>query len=74
MTQVRTKLRPTEVIEVGDAELIDLERQGLIHSRKLDKDEKQHKGEAEWVPAKASTRVETTSGVITDAPTGEASK
>lgn len=30
MTQVRTTMQPDQVIEVGDAELLDLKRQGLL--------------------------------------------
>lgn len=36
-TRIRTTINPREVIEVGDAELLDLERQGLVHSRVTDK-------------------------------------
>lgn len=32
LTPVRTTINPREVIRVGDAELLDLERQGLIYS------------------------------------------
>lgn len=31
-TKVRTTFTPDTVLEVGDAELIDLKRQGLLHS------------------------------------------
>jgi hypothetical protein len=60
-TAVRTTLRPHEVIEVGDAELIDLERQGLIDSKHGDKG---------WKPATSSSKVATDSGVITDGVAG----
>ena len=53
-TKVRTTLSPHVVLEVGPAELLDLERQGLIHSRE---------GGKGWRDGKAET-VE--SGVITD--------
>lgn len=37
LTKVRTKFTPAVVIEVGSAELLDLECQGLIDSREGDK-------------------------------------
>ena len=66
-TAVRTTITPGEVIEVTGAELIDLERQGLIHSRE---------GDESWQQAEP---VETDSGVITDglaeqATTGDAGR
>lgn len=60
-TKVRTTITPDTVIEVDLAELTDLERSGLIHSRN-DGVKAPHK----WRDGKAET---TTSGVITDAPT-----
>lgn len=33
MTKVRTTFNPGLVLEVDDTELVDLERQGLLHSR-----------------------------------------
>lgn len=53
-TKVRTSINPEEVIEVGAAELLDLTRQGLIHSRE---------GDETWQDAEP---VEVESGVITD--------
>lgn len=53
-TKVRTTFTPGEVIEVDERELVDLERQHLIHSRK---------GDEGWQDAEP---VETDSGVITD--------
>lgn len=53
-TKVRTSINPGEVIEVSDAELLDLSRQGLIHSRE---------GDESWQDAEP---VEVDSGVITD--------
>lgn len=35
--KVRTTLRPDEEITVDDAELLDLQRQGLVHKDKQDK-------------------------------------
>lgn len=35
--KVRTTLRPDETITVDDAELLDLQRQGLVHEDKQDK-------------------------------------
>lgn len=31
LTAIRTTFNPSEVIQVGDAELLDLERQGLVY-------------------------------------------
>lgn len=53
-TKVRTTITPGEVIKVDAAELIDLERQGLIHSRE---------GDDRW---QDDTPVKTESGVVTD--------
>lgn len=53
-TKVRTSINPGEVIEVSDAELLDLSRQGLIHSRE---------GDESWQDAEP---IEVESGVITD--------
>lgn len=53
-TKVRTTFTPGEVIEVDERELVDLERQHLIHSRE---------GDEGWQDAEP---VETESGVITD--------
>lgn len=53
-TKVRTTITPGEVIKVEAHELIDLERQGLIHSRE---------GDDRWQDDKP---VETESGVVTD--------
>lgn len=66
-TKVRTTFTPDEVIEVDSAELLDLERQHLIHSRE---------GDEGWQDAEPS---ETESGVITDgldeqATTGDAGR
>jgi hypothetical protein len=36
-TKIRTTFEPSTVLEVGDAELVDLDRQGLIASREGDK-------------------------------------
>jgi len=38
VTQVRTKFTTGEVHEVGPAELLDLDRQGLLYSHELDAD------------------------------------
>lgn len=39
MTKLRTTFTPGSVIEVGDGEFVDLQRQGLIHSHEpIDKD------------------------------------
>lgn len=53
-TKVRTTITPGEVIKVAEHELIDLERQGLIHSRE---------GDERWQDDKP---VATESGDITD--------
>lgn len=53
-TKVRTSINPGEVIEVSDAELLDLSRQGLIHSRE---------GDESWQDAEPE---QVDSGVITD--------
>lgn len=53
-TKVRTSINPGEVIEVDSTELLDLSRQGLIHSRE---------GDETWQDAEP---VEVESGVITD--------
>lgn len=37
MTKVRTTINPREVIDVDDAELTDLARQGIIKSKEGDK-------------------------------------
>lgn len=45
-TKIRTTINPGEVLTVDDAELIDLERQGLVKSRVEDEkkpDEKEGK-------------------------------
>jgi hypothetical protein len=63
-TKVRTTITPDAVIEVGPAELLDLERSGLIYSRADRKATR--KGEHDWVSGETET---ITSGVITDAPT-----
>lgn len=55
LTAVRTTFNPHEVIRVGAAELLDLERQGLIH----DEGNLAEPGEAEGETI--------ASGVITDA-------
>lgn len=47
MTKVRTTIEPGVVHEVDAAELIDLERQGLIYSREGDTTAK---GEHKWQP------------------------
>lgn len=49
---VRTTFRPDKVIEVGDAELIDLKRQGLIVSEDAPTDDEPGEVEA---PASADT-------------------
>ena len=67
-TKVRTTFDPATVLEVDERELVDLERQGLIHSRQLGKNEKPRKGEKAWESGKAES---TDSGVITDAPNTE---
>ncbi len=59
--KVRTTFTPGIVHEVGDAELLDLDRQGLIHSRE---------GDEHWVDDEP-TEVE--SGVITDAQNADPS-
>lgn len=59
-TKVRTSINPGEVIEVSDAELLDLTRQGLIHSRE---------GDEAW---QDDEPVEVESGVITDGLTEQA--
>lgn len=61
LTPVRTTFNPREVIRVGAAELLDLERQGLIHSR----------GDADEIPDDEAGEVThgngvVESGVITD--------
>lgn len=53
-TKVRTTITPGEVIKVAEHELVDLERQGLIHSRE---------GDDRWQDDKP---VKTESGDITD--------
>lgn len=53
-TKVRTTFTPGEVIEIDSVELLDLERQGLIHSRE---------GDDDWHD---DDLVEIDSGVITD--------
>lgn len=35
--KIRTTMRPDEEITVDDAELLDLQRQGLVHEPKQDK-------------------------------------
>lgn len=67
-TKVRTTIKPGTVIEVDSAELLDLERQGLIHSRKLSKDEKPRKGEKAWHDGKPT---ESESGIVTDTTPAE---
>jgi hypothetical protein len=47
-TRIRTKFTPGEVIEVDERELIDLERQGLIHSREHDAGTPIREGEEAW--------------------------
>ena len=66
-TKIRTTFTPGEVIEVSSTELLDLERQGLIHSRE---------GDEAWTDAEP---VDIESGVVTDglaeqATTGDAPK
>lgn len=71
-TSVRTANRPFEAIEVGAAEFLDLTRQGLVYSHE---DVEGLKSPNKWVAPTTSEKVETTSGVITDAPTeGEGGK
>ena len=58
LTKVRTTFNPAVVIEVGSAELLDLDRQKLIDRREGDKG---------WRDGKAET---TESGIITEGETG----
>lgn len=53
-TKVRSTFTPGEVIEVDERELLDLERQGFIHSRE---------GDDDWRDAEP---IDIDSGVITD--------
>lgn len=55
LTKVRTTITPGEVVEANERELLDLERQGLVHSRE---------GDEGFVDAEP---VENESGIITDA-------
>lgn len=57
-TKVRTTINPGTVLKVEAAELLDLERQGLIKSRE---------GDEGW---QDDAPVEVESGVITDAKKG----
>lgn len=53
-TKVRTTFEPGIVLSVGDAELLDLDRQGLIKSRESDEDwEPEDTGKA---PASTDTK------------------
>lgn len=56
LTAVRTKFNPHEVIRVGAAELLDLERQGLIYT------------EGDLGEPDDDEGTDVPSGVITDAP------
>lgn len=38
--KVRTKMRPDEEITVDDAELLDLQRQGLVHEDRQSKSDR----------------------------------
>lgn len=48
MTKVRTTFNPELVLEVDDATLVDLERQGLLHSREYGDDTPIPDGAAAW--------------------------
>lgn len=61
LTPVRTTFNPHEVIRVGAAELLDLERQGLIYSGDDPELDEPDDDEGTAVP----------SGVITDPPAGD---
>lgn len=67
-TKVRATNTPGLVIEVDESELLDLERQGLIHSRELADGETIRKGEKPWRDDKP---VEIESGVVTDTTPAE---
>lgn len=60
-TKVRTTFTPDTVLEVGDAELIDLKRQGLLHSHEPLSDElkayfpKSAASQKPWKDGKAET-------------------
>lgn len=58
-TKVRTTINPGVVISVAEHELIDLDRQGLVHSRETD---------AKWKDADA---VDIEPGEITDTKGGK---
>lgn len=64
--KVRTTIRPHKVIEVGDAELLDLTRQGLIHSHE---DREGLKSPHKWEPASKGELEKTGDGIITGATT-----
>jgi hypothetical protein len=68
-TKVRTTIEPGVVREVDDAELVDLYRQGLIHS--LERDERHKvlgvaapKG-SRWVPAERGDDIVTAPAPVT---------
>lgn len=76
-TTLRTTIEPGKVITVDERELVDLERQDLIHSRELADGEAPRKGEKSWRPEVEPEEADddetvpepaTTPGVITDAP------
>jgi hypothetical protein len=62
LTKVRTTFTPGEVIKIDSTELLDLERQGFIHSRE---------GDDNWRDDKP---VDIDSGVITDGLAEQATK
>jgi len=66
-TLVRTTFEPGKVLEVGDAELVDLSRQSLLHSfERSDHTDEQGLGKSPK-PWKSGKPEEVDSGVITDA-------
>jgi hypothetical protein len=67
-TKVRTTFTPGDVIRVEGAELLDLERQGLIYSRELADGETPRKGERAW---QDDPPIETESGIVTDTTPAE---
>lgn len=66
-TKIRTTIEPGKVLEVGDAELVDLHRQHLLHSHESNDSTKGLglKSASKWRDGKVEV-VE--SGVITDPP------
>lgn len=68
-TKVRVTMEPGVVRKVDDRELVDLDRQGLIHSS-----ESGEYGSHEWKPEETDANVVEASAPVTETKTGRAGK